>query len=433
MTFGIPEGAGSNAHAGVSYHDVPDAPNETTIDVDLELHEADRRRAFIEATPPKGGDKGKLWRRFGFLAGDEFYYRSPSTLAKASPMFSFAIVDGRYSQAMFGNLSFLLPLLGLVAGIAASVEVAGNALPPHLFLFSVIVVLGILNGFAGLAAYLAFLTGAIVTGHFTNEHEIVTLFVLGCNWFAGPQLAQRLRPLKAHHDHVGFNRWWHQTADIGFILVMSAFILGKFCLIYPLVTGYEVEIAQHEEEVWLIVIAAYLVRLGLQTIAREWFPRRMAQVEPRPLAHRNRWLNLFFLSVVQLSIVYLALHLALGDRWQLWAVVITYTFMLVIERLTTEFPFITWLHRIVPLGVARIVLVVIVGQLSARYFLDKGYNTAQSLTAMIFLVVAGLLFIFTGLGKVRGEKWEDHPIWKFFGASIMVILILLATGILSLL
>ncbi len=333
MTIGGMDGGGAHAHVGATYHDVPDAPNESTIDVDLEVHEANRRRAFIESTTPKGGDKGKIWRRFGFLAGDEFYYRSPSVLSKATPMFSFAIVDGRYSQAMFGNASFLLPLLGLIAGIAASIEVAGNALPPHLFLFAAILVLGILSGFAGLLGYGAFLVGAIATGHFTNEHEIVTLFVLGCNWFAGPQLAQRLRPLKAHHDHVGWNRWWHQLADVGFIVIMSAFIMGKFCLIYPLVTGYEVEIALHEEEIWLVVIVAYLLRLSLQTVAREWFSRRMAQVEPRPLAHRNKWIDLFFLTVVQLTIVYLALNIAVGDCWQLWIIVLTYTLMMTVERM----------------------------------------------------------------------------------------------------
>ena len=431
MTFEGLGGAESHAHSAVSYHDVPDAPNESTIDIDLEIHEANRRRAFIESTTPKAGDKGKIWRRFGFLAGDEFYYRSPSVLSKATSMFSFAIVDGRYSQAMFGNASFLLPLLGLIAGVAASIQVAGNALPPHLFLFSAILVLGILNGFAGLLGFGAFLVGAIATGHFTNEHEIVTLFVLGCNWFAGPQLAQRLRPLKAHHDHVGWNRWWHQLADVGFILVMSAFILGKFCLIYPLVTGYEVEIAAHEEEIWLIVIATFLVRLGLQTVAREWFPRRMAQVEPRPLAHRNRWISLFFLSVVQLTIVYLALHIAVGDGWQIWTILTLYVSMLTIERMEKEFPFITWLHRVVPLGVARIVIVVILGQTSAKYFLGHGYDTAQSLTAMIFVVVAGALVVFTTLGKVRGEKWGDHHIWKFFGMAIMVTLMFLGTGVIS--
>jgi hypothetical protein len=432
MTFGVPDGGEAHAHVGATYHDVPDAPNESTVDVDLELHEADRRRALIEATEAKSGDKGKLWRRFGFLAGDEFYYRSPSVLSKGSPMFSFAIVDGAYTQALFGNLSFLLPIIGFIAGIAASVEVAGNALPPTLPLFSVLLVLGILNAFAGLAGYLAFLAGAIITGHFLNEHEIITLFVLGCNWFAGPQIGQRLRPLKAHHDHTGFERLWHQWADIGFIIVISTFILGKFCLIYPLVTGYEVKIAENEQQVWLIVIATYLVRLGLQTIAREWFPRRMAQVEAKPLATRNRWINLFFIAGVQMAIVILALHIAVGSCWQLWVISVLYTFMLVVERTKAQFPFVTWLHRIIPVGVARIVIVVVLGQLSASYFLKHGYTTAKSLTAMIFLVVAGVLFVFATLGKFRGKPWPDHHIWKFFGALIMLTLMAFGAGVITL-
>jgi len=432
MTLDGSSEAESHAHGGATYPDAPGVPNESTIDVDLELEEANRRRAFIEATEPKSGDKGKSWRRFGFLAGDEFHYRSPSVLAKASPMFSFAIVDGRYTQAMFGNASFLLPILGIFAGIAASIQVAGNALPPHLFLFCALMILGILSGFAGLVGYGAFLAGAIVTGHFTSEHEIVTLFVLGCSWFAGPQLAQRLRPLKAHHDHTEWARWGRQFADISFILVMSLFILGKLCLFYPLVTGYQVEIAKYERLVWVVALIAYLVRLGLQTIAREWFPRRMAQVDPRTLAHRNRWINLFFITVVQLTIVYLALDIAVGSCWQLWAIAILYTCMMVVERLETEFPFVTWLHRIIPLGITRILIVVIVAQLAGKYFFNHGYVRAQPLTAMIFLVVAAMLFVFTALGKVRGEKWSDSYIWKFLSAAVMVLLVLFGAGVISL-
>ncbi|MEI6700364.1 MAG: hypothetical protein WCL38_01230 [Actinomycetota bacterium] len=440
MTFHIPTGGeggashvpgepGSSHHV---FHDVPEAPGEGVVEADFELHEAEHRRALIAATEPKAGDLSKIWRRFGFVAGDEFYYRGPRTTSKFSPMFSLAIMDGKYVQALVGNLSFVLPILGVVFGVLASLQVHGNAIPPLFPLMAALSVLGILSGFAGLMGFLVFLMGCIATGHFTNEHQLITLFMLGCSWFAGPQIGARLRPMKSHHDKLGFDRRWHQVGDFLFQYVLTAFILGKFFLIYPLVSGYDVPIKNYEHEFWVVVAVAILVRLSFETVVREWFPRRSLEVSAMRLAVRNRWLNLFFIVVVQMAIVVMAIHIAVGNIWQLWAISIIYGLMLVVERITTDFPKVTWLRRLVPSGVARILLVVVLAQLSAKYFIEHGYTTANVLTAMIFLLVAAVLFMLAVIEKFDGDPWGRHPIWKVFGFSVVLGLVLFGSEVVSL-
>jgi len=393
---------------------------------------AEFRAELIASTTPGRGDRSWSWKLLGNRSGDDFFYRAPGHLGKITPMFSLAIVDGNPLQAIFGNAQFLFPLAGLIVGIMATVQTHGAALPPTLGLDIALVVLGLLSGFAGLIGFLPILAGAIVTGHCFTVSEYITLFVLGCNYFAGPQIARRMRPLRAHRDRSGFDRFWHIAGDYSVQIVMSAFILGKFPALYPLVSGKEVTIAESEHTMWVVVIAACVVRQLLETMAREWYPQRMVIVAPhRQGRGRHELLDLAFRTVVQISFVAAAIYTVVGPNWRTPVICIAYAFMLFIEGIKKPFPFVTWIHRVIPVGIARIVFVMVIGELAAKYFIDHGVKTSGGLTGSIFLVVAALLFILTFLGRFRGEPWGPGVVWKFIGAGVVSVLICLALGVIS--
>lgn len=390
------------------------------------------RDALLARTLEGPGDRSWTWRLLGSAFGDRFFFRAPSHLGNITPMFSLAVVDGNPLQAIFGNAQFLLPTTGLGLGIAATLQQHGAALPPTLTLDAAIVVLGVLSGFAGQLAFLPMLVGAIVTGHCFSVSEYITLFTMGCNYFAGPQIARRIRPLRAHRDRTGFDRFWHVGGDYAVQLVMAAFILGKFPALYPLVSLKEVPIAEAEHTMWVIVLAAMVVRQLLETAAREWYPKRSLLVAPHELgSNRHPLLDLAFRTVVQISFVVAAVYTVVGPNWRTPIICGAYVLMQVIEGLKVQFPKVTWIHRIVPTGIARIVLVMVVGEFAARYFIEHGVSTSGDLTGSIFLVVAALLFVLTFFGRFRGEAWGKHPIWKLIGAGIVSILICLLLGIIS--
>jgi hypothetical protein len=82
-------------------------------------------------------------------------------------------------------------------------------------------------------------------------------------------------------------------------------------------------------------------------------------------------------------------------------------------------------------GITRIVLVVLIGQFAARYFIEKGIHSSQQLTASIFIIVALTLFILATVAKFPGKPWGPHPVWKALGASVIVLLVLLVTQTIS--
>jgi hypothetical protein len=390
------------------------------------------RSDLVASTAPGRGDRSWTWKLAGSAAGDEFFYRTPGELGKITPMFSLAIVDGNPLQAIFGNLQFLLPLAGFVLGIMATIQTHGAALPPTLGIDAALVVIGLLSGFAGLVGFIPILVGAVVTGHCFSVSEYITLFVLGCNYFAGPQIARRIRPLRSHRDRSGFDRFWHIAGDYSVQIVMAAFILGKFPALYPLVSGKEVTIAESEHTMWVVVIAACVVRQILETIAREWYPQRTVIVAPRRQGRgRHELLDLAFRTVVQISFVAAAIYTVVGPNWRTPVICGAYALMLFVEGIKKPFPFVTWIHRIVPVGIARIVFVMVIGELAAKYFIEYGVKTSGDLTGSIFLVVAALLFLLTFFGRFRGQPWGPGVAWKFIGAGIVSILICLAIGAIS--
>jgi hypothetical protein len=399
---------------------IPDTPDDGKTEA--------RRVEHVRLVEEGPGDRGWLWRLAGYRAGDEFYYRGPALAARFSKMFALPIVDGNWSQAMFGNLSFLLPIVGLIAGILAAAQVHGEALPPTLALMATITALAILNPLAGVFAFAPVLAAALFLGNISSIHEAVTLFVLGSMWIPGPQISRRLRPLQRHLDRKGFDRMWHFIGDFVVQVVITAFIMGKFVFVMPIVSGVEVPIANNERQMWLVVLCVVPVRQLLETASREWFPRRSAVVEARAIPHRNHWLSLFFEIVVQGSIVIGCLATAIGFCWQLWVISGAYALMLIVEEIEAEFPHVTWIHRIAPVGITRIVLVVLVGQFAARYFIEKGIHSPQQLTASIFIIVALMLFVLASIAKFPGKPWGAHPVWKALGASVIVMLVLLATS-----
>jgi len=423
MSFGTPTGGEGPYGSEHLLAHIPDAPDDGKTEA--------RRIEHVRLVEEGAGDRGWLWRLAGYRAGDEFYYRVPALASRFSKMFALPIIDGNWSQAMFGNLSFLIPLAGLVAGILAALQVHGEALPPTFALMATISALAVLNPFAGVMAMAPIFSAALFSGNIATVHQAVTIFVLGSMWIPGPQISRRLRPLQRHLDRKGFDRMWHFIGDYVVQVVITAFIFGKFVLIMPIVSGVALPIAEYEHHMWLVALIIVPVRQLLETGTREWFPRRMAVVEPKHLPHRGHVLTLFFEIFVQGAIVVGCLSTAIGFCWQLWVITGAYALMLIIEEIETEFPSVTWLHRIAPVGVTRIVMVILIGQLSARYFITKGIHSAQELTASIFIIVALMLFVLASMAKFPGKPWGPHPVWKGLGAFVIIALVLLASATIS--
>ena len=381
------------------------------------------------------GDESRTWRFFGWNHGDRFFAAVPLRAAKITPMVSFAIDDAKYLQAIFGALGFLLPIAGFVLGLLSTIKFGGYLVPPTTGTYIAIVILSIFSAFAGMMALLPIAVGALVTGNLTTISGAMTLFVLGCIWIAGPQLARRFRPLNDHRamqDHP-FDKWWTVVGDYVIQVIMTMFIMGKLTIVLPIVCKLNVPVAEQERLVWAVVGVAVIGRQILETIARHHYPRRMFMVTANIRSvERNKILNTFFVVAVQMSIVFAALSLVLGATWQTWTVGSIYGLMLIVGAWKKEFPEKKWVYRLTPMGIARIVLFIMLGEAAAHYFIGRGITDGVELTGFIFLIISTFLLILTFFGKYPGEPWPENALWKILGVGTVAMLIGLATGSLTL-
>ena len=381
------------------------------------------------------GDESRTWKFYGWQHGDKFFRSFPPLAAKVTPMVSFAIDDAKYLQAMVGGFGFLLPIAGFILGLMSTLKFGGFVVPPDTTMYLVIMGLSIFSAFAGMMALVPIIVGAIVTGNLTTISSALTLFLLGCIWISGPQLARRFRPLNDHRtmDNEPFEKWWIVVGDYVIQLVMTMFILGKLTIVLPIVCGLNVPAAQHEPAVWVLTFVTVLLRQMLETVARHHYPRRLFLVTSDfHSVERKKVVNAAFVGGVQMLIVFGALSLVLGNSWQTWTIGGIYGLMLIVAGLRREFPEKKWIYRLTPIGIARIVLFMLLGEYSASYFIGRGVIDSVELTGAVFLVIAIFLLILTYFGKFPGDPWPKNVIWKILGVITVAVLIGLGTGTLSL-
>ena len=116
-----------------------------------------------------GQDKFPTWKIAGHKAADEVSTTVAQKLGTVTQLFSNAIADSNFLRAAFGNLWFIMPIVGVVIGIAAIKNTGGAMLPPSTGLFIALVVIGIIDSVAGLLAFLVFSVVSAVSGNGIQE------------------------------------------------------------------------------------------------------------------------------------------------------------------------------------------------------------------------------------------------------------------------
>jgi hypothetical protein len=105
------------------------------------------------------------------------------------------IREGEVSHRLNKNLYGLFPLIGLIAGVIASIQVSknGGLALTATSLFIAVAVIGIADAFAGMTATLGFWSIQVFTGNVTSFRDILISFAIGISWVGPPLIAGILR------------------------------------------------------------------------------------------------------------------------------------------------------------------------------------------------------------------------------------------------
>lgn len=374
-----------------------------------------------EVTREHIGDHSFTWRAPGREILDEFSLLAPVSLAKYSPLAAVSVADGGYWRAMFGSLSLIFPLIGLVLGTMATLQTHGYPLPPTFALFLAITVLGFLDATAGIAAATMSLLGAVVTGHGFSLNMTISGLLLATLWFGMPIMVKKLRPFIRPHPR-DFQAWWVRLADIVVGPAFAGFLAAKLVDSFSLVSNLRVGLVEHANTVGVVVAFAAVARYLLATGAVFYYPRRLGEVTP-PRLPRQTHDSLVASVFIRMGFVALLLAALLGKTWFVPPLTGLVGFGMYVRAMEMRVTLPGWAYRVIPRNIAKILLFEVVGTIVTAVLSQH--------VASPYWQIAGLLFAIFLLGLVldllsgaRGTEWPLGWTTRLAGVALFLITVL---------
>lgn len=388
-------------------------------------------KALTRADPGlAAGDRSRTWRWKGTASVDRFSVRLPVAVAPASPLLARVLVDASYLRAMIGAPAVLLPLGGIALGTAAAVETGGRALPPSLALLIAIALVGIVDALAGLLAATAFALGVGASGGFAAAKDVRTMLGLGVVLFAVPLIAAAARPLRRLPARTVDERR-RRVADVVIASLIGAWAVQKMARGLPGLAQQPLAVSRDAGLLAVVVLAASAVRIAMEELAARRYPGRLEAVQPAHVPSpgvRQRLLA----SCLRTAVFVFFVVAFIGQHWQLWAGAGLFLVPQLLAIVEHRFPNSERLHRVLPRGLVKIVLMLFVGTLIGQLVLQVvGTSTEAALNAFVLLsaisLVLGLVEIVGRNGKDPEEGWLR---W-LAGAGVLAVGVTFVLGYLT--
>jgi hypothetical protein len=413
-------GGGSGRHGSAQF--AAQRPSDADLGVDV---------AFLGAGlgAVARGDRSWTWRWPGTRAIDALGPTLPRRVARRSPLLARVAADGTYLRAILGAGSLLGPLAGLTLGIAAIRDTGGAALPPVASLTIAIAVLGVLDAAAGLVAVLVFTIGVLVLGGVDSLAHLRLMLGLSALWFVVPVLAGAARPLRRPPTR-SLEQSWDRAADFVIASLIGAWAVQKIVLSLPGLAGVRLPIAEHANAAALCVLAALVVRLSFETIASHLYPWRLDVSEAADIPEPGALVRLGA-SALRMAIFVLFAYIVVGTSWQLWVGAALFVVPQVLAVFEERFPNSPALHRALPRGLVRLVLMLFIGTAIGALLIRTMNERSDTFVADSFVLLSLPGFLLSLLGFF-GREGDEPPLgWgkRLAGIALLVVGILLVLGL----
>lgn len=372
------------------------------------------------------GDKSRTWRWPGWAAVDALSLNVPVWLATRSPLTARVLADGSYLRAMLGSAWVLGGGVGLWLGIVAGRQNHGLPLAPSIAVTTTLLVLAIVDATWGGAAVLGFL-GAVLASpshQLGFAPQLRSFLGLAALWFAIPLIAAASRPFRRI---VGGGKpyAWDRMADAVIAALFAGWATQKVVKGLPGLSGLDLPIAHHADELALIAMGVTVARVVVEELAAWRYPLRLLAVSigklPRP-GRRQQYLAVWVRTAL---FVFLAAAF-IGNCWQLWVGTALFVLPQVLSIYEDAFPNFERLHRLLPVGVFKTLLMLIVGALFGELVFSILKQPESMLrNGFVLLSLPGLALSLIGLFGHDGP--DPHWTWKtqVLGVGIVVVTVYL--------
>ena len=378
----------------------------------------------IELHEEKLGDRSRLWRTPGRHIVDRVSAQAPVKVGTVSPMMASAISDGSYLRAMFGSLSAVLPLIGVLFGIFNVIESHGYPVPGNYVTFAVLMVLGALDGWSGLAATATILIGAIATGHIFSLSMAVSFSLTAALLFGTAIIVKGVRPL-IRDSFASFQDRWKRAGDMVVGPLFGGFLATQLIGASASAAGLDLPITKHALFIGVAVGLALFARYAISTVAIIHFPRRLSAVSPAHVPTQVTWASVSS-QILRQVFTALLLHAFLGWSWVLLVLIgLQMAQGFVAPKISGRLPKV--LYRLVPRGVANILVMATIGTLGGRLMGQITTDGFWQVAGLLLLLgVVGLLYAM--LSSLDGEDFPVTWTTRLAGIGVVVITALQLTG-----
>lgn len=378
---------------------------------------------------PGKGDLSKTWDNRFTDETDFVFVSIAHRFNRFSPLLTRTIQDGNTIRAMIGSWAGLLIPIGLILGIAASVNTGGQSLPPAWGIVALIMAVAIFDAFAGFVAGFVFFLSALLTGNITNRPEFLTSIGVMVLFFAPALLASAFRPFRRlvrTQDDM-----WERITDYALGTLLTFWVITKMVAAMNGLARLELPITDYGTELAWIAAGLLIIRVAFEDIAVEHYPMRLRalHVEIRKPSQsqkvRSLVFKIFVFFIMAAPFVGSLLNLVLG------------TILFAIPQITSlsledNLP---KKKLYLPKGVFKTVVMIFVMALAAN-LIEGAFSSPAAFLKWSFVVMALPGFILHYLDAITDAPETDwktteygRKIYRIGGVVIFVLMVLVVKGV----
>ena len=350
---------------------------------------------------------------------DRWTHDVPARLVLKSPMLARVIADPSYLRSLLGWLWLVLPLLGAFVGVVAAIDTGYEVIMPSLAMCVALVVLGAFDASAGLVAVCTFGVTVLVAGGIDSSDAWRGLLGLAAFSFAVPLAASAMCPFRRVSD--GSDDLWNRITDATLIPLFGAWAAGAMFSALPGLTGFKPEYADEVNAIRIAVLIALVVRWVLENVARLYTPKRLNEIENDNLPAPSQAQQVVSAFVRAAVFVFVAV-IFIGNNWALWVGGVLYLVPKLVSLVDDNFPNWRSVHRYLPRGLFRVVLMLFVAKWWGGMVADRVAEPADMvMIGFVLLGVPGLVLSGLGWFARQSKPWPSTAASKLLGAMLLII------------
>jgi hypothetical protein len=326
-----------------------------------------------------------------------------------------------------------LPATGLALGAWLGIigDVANSLIPTSLALVLLIVIVGILDAFSGLLAFISYLIVILARGGVDNVADIRTLLGFSLLLFTPSLAAGATRPLRRARDD-----WdaWERITDVLVSTLLTTWAIKSMVLALDGFARQKTELATHSTLIAVVGGTLIFTRYLLEEFVSRYAPARMEYMTPAKVASQD-FDSFLITQAVRAGLFIFFMIGFFGLTWQIFAAVAILVVPSILKRFDSNLPNVPLLFQLIPGGIPSIVVMSFVGFMFSNWvntlplLAEEKTKTIVIITSIPGLVI-GLLKLFGRSAKPGDSRWYRRENLKWLyrtGGPVMLAVALLIT------